>query len=179
MPLTLYDLIPRAERPANEILLGQFLEYTASKRLELYSAQESAILELFAEKNVILHTPTDRQVARGAALRFKAWRKANLDLLPNKGARERETAGALPRVWPGRCRVKPGDASVNRDALILCCRPRSANIALAKAARQCGKSSWMSSITADRGGGAWQVPLTLPGVLSGDSAAPGSDFLKE
>ena len=56
--MTLYDLIPQDERPSNDVLLGRFLEYTESKRLQLYPAQESAILELFEEKNVILNTPT-------------------------------------------------------------------------------------------------------------------------
>src|SRR5205814_7567124 len=69
----LYDLIQRADRPANDILLGRFLEYTASKRLDLYPAQESAILELFDEKNVILNTPTGSGKSLvAAALHFKA-----------------------------------------------------------------------------------------------------------
>ena len=57
MPLTLYDLIPRGDDLSNDMLLGRFLEYTQSKRLQLYPAQEAAILELFEEKNVILNTP--------------------------------------------------------------------------------------------------------------------------
>ena len=73
MPATLYDLIQRADHPANDILLGRFLEYTASKRLDLYPAQESAILELFDEKNVILNTPTGSGKSLvAAALHFKA-----------------------------------------------------------------------------------------------------------
>ena len=56
--MTLYDLIPRGDRPGNDVLLGQFLEYTQGKGLNLYPAQEEAILELFEEKNVILNTPT-------------------------------------------------------------------------------------------------------------------------
>ena len=42
--MTLYDLIPREDRPTPDVLLGRFLEYTESKRLRLYPAQESAIL---------------------------------------------------------------------------------------------------------------------------------------
>jgi len=55
---TLYDLIPKGDQPGNDVLLGRFLEYVEGKRLSLYPAQESAILELFEEKNVILNTPT-------------------------------------------------------------------------------------------------------------------------
>ncbi len=58
MPVTLYDLIPRGEDYSNDLLLTRFLEYVESKRLQLYPAQESAILELFEDKNVILNTPT-------------------------------------------------------------------------------------------------------------------------
>ena len=58
MSLKLYDLIPREDRPPNDLLLGRFLEYTESKRLRLYPAQETAILELFEDKNVILNAPT-------------------------------------------------------------------------------------------------------------------------
>ena len=47
MPATLYDLIPRDEKPGNDVLLGRFLDYVEGRRLQLYPAQESAILELF------------------------------------------------------------------------------------------------------------------------------------
>src|SRR5216110_2727574 len=73
MPTTLYDLIPRDERLTNDVLLGRFLEYTESKRLQLYYAQEAAILEVFEEKNVILNTPTGSGKSLvAAALHFKA-----------------------------------------------------------------------------------------------------------
>src|SRR3954470_18952599 len=39
-------------------LLDRFLAHVAEKGLSLYPAQEEAILELFAGKNVILNTPT-------------------------------------------------------------------------------------------------------------------------
>jgi len=55
---TLYDLIPRDEKPGNAVLLDRFLEYVEARRLQFYPAQETAILELFEEKNVILNTPT-------------------------------------------------------------------------------------------------------------------------
>jgi ATP-dependent helicase YprA (DUF1998 family) len=65
VPATLYDLIPRDERATNDALLGRFLDYVSGRELQLYSAQEAAILELFEEKNVILNTPTGS--GRGAA----------------------------------------------------------------------------------------------------------------
>src|SRR5438045_9196596 len=70
--MTLYDLVPKGERPNNDQLLGRFLEYTESRRLTLYPAQEAAILELFEEKNVILNTPTGSGKSLvAAALHFK------------------------------------------------------------------------------------------------------------
>ena len=56
--MTLYDLIPRDGKPGADVLLGRFLEYAEARRLQLYPAQESAILEVFEDKNVILNTPT-------------------------------------------------------------------------------------------------------------------------
>src|ERR1700694_4840570 len=71
--MTLYDLIPKGDHPGNDVLLGRVLEYVEGKRLCLYPAQESAILELFEEKNVILNTPTGSGKSLVAtALHFKA-----------------------------------------------------------------------------------------------------------
>ena len=70
---TLYDLIPKGDRPGNDALLGRFLDYVEGRRLQLYPAQESAILELFEEKNVILNTPTGSGKSLvAAALHFQA-----------------------------------------------------------------------------------------------------------
>jgi superfamily II RNA helicase len=70
---TLYDLLPRDERPTSDWLLGRFLEYTEALGLELYPAQENAILELFENKNVILNTPTGSGKSLvAAALHFQA-----------------------------------------------------------------------------------------------------------
>ena len=73
MVTTLYELIPQDEKPGNVVLLGRFLEYTEARKLLLYPAQESAILELFEEQNVILNTPTGSGKSLVAtALHFKA-----------------------------------------------------------------------------------------------------------
>ena len=74
MLLTLSELLPTDGQPAaNDFLLGKFLEYTTSAGLELYPAQEAAVLELFEENNVILNTPTGSGKSLVAtALQFKA-----------------------------------------------------------------------------------------------------------
>ena len=56
-----------------DALLERFLEYTMDRGIELYPAQEEAILELFDGKNVILATPTGSGKSLVAlALCFKA-----------------------------------------------------------------------------------------------------------
>jgi replicative superfamily II helicase len=70
------------ERVDADTLLTRFLEYTSDQGLELYPAQEEAVMELFVGNNVILNTPTGsgkslvalaahfRSVALGEVLRF-------------------------------------------------------------------------------------------------------------
>ncbi|MGC4067983.1 MAG: DEAD/DEAH box helicase [Polyangiaceae bacterium] len=53
-----YTLPPSVADLRSDDVLTRFLDYVAHKNLELYPAQEEAILELCAGKNVILATPT-------------------------------------------------------------------------------------------------------------------------
>ena len=73
MAATLYELISRSGPGGSDELLGRFLEYVEGKKLQLYSAQETAILELFEDRNVILNTPTGSGKSLVAtALHFKS-----------------------------------------------------------------------------------------------------------
>src|SRR6267142_24615 len=168
--MTLYDLSPRGDRPGNDILLGQFLEYTASKRLELYSAQESAILELFEEKNVILNTPTGSGkslVAAGLHFKALAQGKRSIYTCPIKALVNEKWLALCREFGPKNVGLSTGDATVNRDAPILCCTAEIlANIALREGSRARVDDVVMDEFHyyADRDRGvAWQVPLlTLP-----------------
>ena len=171
MSLTLYDLLPKDGPVGPEDLLGRFLEFAEDRRLELYPAQESAILELFEEKNVILNTPTGSGKSLvAAALHFQAIAAgASLGLhLPDQGAGEREIAWrSAASSAPDNVGLSTGDASVNRDAPILCCTAEIlANIALREGAAADVQDVVMDEFHyyADRERGvAWQVPLlTLP-----------------
>jgi superfamily II RNA helicase len=168
--LTLYDLLPRDEHPTSDILLGRFLEYTESKRLQLYPAQESAILELFEDKNVILNTPTGSGKSLvAAAVHFKAIAqgKRSIYTCPIKALVNEKWLGLCREFGADNVGLSTGDASVNRDAPILCCTAEIlANIALRE-----GKQADVQEVImdefhyyADRERGvAWQVPLlTLP-----------------
>ena len=168
--LTLYDLIPRDDRPGNDVLLGRFLEYTESKRLRLYPAQESAILELFEEKNVILNTPTGSGKSLvAAAVHFKALAqgKRSVYTCPIKALVNEKWLGLCREFGPDNVGLSTGDASVNRDAPILCCTAEIlANIALREGPQANVQEVIMDEFHyyADRERGvAWQVPLlTLP-----------------
>jgi len=167
---TLYDLIPRDERLGNDVLLGRFLDYTAARGLELYAAQESAILELFEEKNVILNTPTGSGKSLvAAALHFKAIAqgKRSIYTCPIKALVNEKFMALCREFGPDNIGLSTGDATVNRDAPILCCTAEIlANIALREGAQANVQEVVMDEFHyyADRErGGAWQVPLlTLP-----------------
>jgi superfamily II RNA helicase len=170
VPATLYDLIPRDEKPGNDVLLGRFLDYVEGRRLQLYPAQESAILELFEEKNVVLNTPTGSGKSLVAtALHFQAiaWGRRSVYTCPIKALVNEKFMALCREFGPDNVGLSTGDASVNRDAPILCCTAEIlANIALREGAAANVQEVVMDEFHyyADRERGvAWQVPLlTLP-----------------
>ena len=170
MSATLYDLIPRDEKPGNDVLLGRFLDYVEGRRLQLYPAQESAILELFEEKNVILNTPTGSGKSLVAtALHFQAIAQGRRSIYtcPIKALVNEKFMALCHEFGPDNVGLSTGDASVNHDAPILCCTAEIlANIALREGAEANVREVVMDEFHyyADRERGvAWQVPLlTLP-----------------
>jgi hypothetical protein len=170
VPATLYDLIPRDGTPSNDLLLGRFLEYVEGRQLQLYPAQETAVLELFEEKNVILNTPTGSGKSLVAsALHFKsiAQGKRSVYTCPIKALVNEKWLALCREFGPDNVGLSTGDASVNRDAPILCCTAEIlANIALREGAAANLQDVVMDEFHyyADRErGGAWQVPLlTMP-----------------
>jgi superfamily II RNA helicase len=167
---TLYELIPRDEKIGNDILLDRFLDYAAGQRLQLYPAQEAAILELFEEKNVILNTPTGSGKSLVAtALHFQAIAKGKRSVYtcPIKALVNEKFMALCREFGPDNVGLSTGDASVNRDAPILCCTAEIlANIALREGAAANVQDVVMDEFHyyADRERGvAWQAPLlTLP-----------------
>jgi superfamily II RNA helicase len=167
---TLYELIPRDERPGNNLLLERFLDYVSGRRLQLYPAQESAILEVFDDKNVILNTPTGSGKSLVAtALHFQAIAQGRRSIYtcPIKALVNEKFMALCREFGPDNIGLCTGDASVNRDAPILCCTAEIlANIALREGAAANVRDIVMDEFHyyADRERGvAWQVPLlTLP-----------------
>ena len=155
---------------SNDALLGRFLEHVGSRELTLYPAQENAILELFEEHNVILNTPTSSGKSLvAAALHFKslAQGRRSIYTCPIKALVNEKWLALCRDFGPENVGLSTGDASVNRDAPILCCTAEVlANIALCEGAAARVDDVVMDEFHyyADRERGvAWQVPLlTLP-----------------
>ena len=160
-------LPPRPGTPADE-LLDLFLGHVRALGLELYPAQEQALLELVTGSNVILATPTGSGKSLVAlALHFFAMSEGRRSYYtaPIK-ALVSEKFFALCRAFGAESvGLVTGDASVNRDAPILCCTAEIlSNLALRE-----GKDAPVDAVVTDEfhyysdrdRGVAWQVPLLV------------------
>ncbi len=160
----LTDHLP-SEPDADELLFG-FVEFVADQGIELYPAQEEAILELLEGNHVILNTPTGSGkslVAAAAHFAALANDQRSIYTAPIK-ALVSEKFFALRRDFgPDLVGMVTGDASINPDAPIICC---TAEI-LANRALRDGRKSDADVVIVDefhyyadpQRGWAWQVPL--------------------
>jgi superfamily II RNA helicase len=168
--VTLYDQLVKLSATSSDALLGGFLDYVTAKGLSLYPAQEEAILELFEDKNVILNTPTGSGKSLVAsALHFQSLARGRRSVYtcPIKALVNEKWLALCREFGPENVGLSTGDATVNRDAPILCCTAEIlANIALRDGALAPVHDVVMDEFHyySDRDrGGAWQVPLlTLP-----------------
>lgn len=166
MSQTLYDFLPKKESPTTNVLLDAFLNNISAKGIELYPAQEAAILELFEDKNVILNTPTGSGKSLvAAALHFKslAQGRRSVYTCPIKALVNEKWMALCKEFGPQNIGLSTGDATVNHDAPILCCTAEIlANIALHE-----GPNARVNDVVMDEfhyysdreRGVAWQVPL--------------------
>ena len=165
MPATLLNSLPDPSASSDD-LLGRFLDYVASKGLTLYPAQEEAILDLFDGKNVILNTPTGSGKSLVAsAMHFDALTRGRRSVYtcPIKALVNEKWMALCRELGPENVGLSTGDATVNRDAPVLCCTAEVlANIALRD-----GEDARIDDVVmdefhwyADRDRGvAWQAPL--------------------
>ena len=134
---------------------------TSRAGLELYPAQEQAILELFSGKNVILATPTGSGKSLVAlAMHFFALSegKRSFYTAPIKALVSEKFFALCRDFGADKVGMMTGDAAVNRDAPILCCTAEIlSNMALreGKDARRRLRRSWTSSTTTRTGSAAW------------------------
>ncbi len=158
--------MPASPGAPGDDLLGRFLDHVADQRFDLYPAQEEAILALFEDRNVILNTPTGSGKSLVAtALHFRSLAEARRSVYtcPIKALVNEKFLALCRDFGPENVGLATGDASVNRDAPILCC---TAEI-LAQDALRFGAGSPFREVImdefhyyADRERGvAWQVPL--------------------
>jgi hypothetical protein len=164
------DYLPGDDDVSSDALLGRFLDYVADRGLDLYPAQEEAVLELLDEKNVILGTPTGSGKSLVAsALLFAALARGQRAVYtcPIKALVNEKWMALCRDFGPEQVGLSTGDASVNRDAPILCCTAEVlGNIALRE-----GADADIDAVVMDEfhwyadpdRGVAWQTPLlTLP-----------------
>lgn len=158
--------LPASSGFSNDELLDSFLDYTVEKKLELYPAQEEAVLELFEDKNVILNTPTGSGKSLvGTALHFRslAAGRRSVYTSPIKALVNEKFLSLCRDFGPDNVGMATGDATVNRNAPILCCTAEIlANYALRDGSQAPFREVIMDEFHyyADRERGvAWQVPL--------------------
>ena len=127
-------LTPRSDDVRGEEVLDRFLRFVGDQGISLYPAQEEAILEVVARKNVILNTPTGSGKSLVAtAMHFLAMaeRRRSFYTCPIKALVSEKFFGLCRDFGPENVGMMTGDGTVNRDAPIICCTSEIlANMAL-------------------------------------------------
>ena len=161
----LQKLPPRAQAESG-LILDRFLEFALSKNLELYPAQEEAILALLDDKNVILNTPTGSGKSMVAlALHFQslALGRRSFYTCPIKALVNEKFRDLCRDFGPDQVGMITGDGSVNANAPIICCTAEIlSNLALRE-----GDMARVDDVVMDefhyysdkQRGVAWQIPL--------------------
>ena len=152
--------------PDEGALLDGFATYTIEQGIEMYPAQEEAVLELIAGNNVILNTPTGSGkslVAVAAHFVALARDERSVYTAPIKALVSEKFFQLCHTFGSNLVGMITGDGSVNPDAPIICC---TAEI-LANWALRDGDRTDVDVVIADefhfyadpQRGWAWQLPL--------------------
>ncbi|WP_263248721.1 DEAD/DEAH box helicase [Saccharopolyspora rosea] len=174
--MMLTDHLPAADPgtgdPDPDALLEAFTEWTTGQGIELYPAQEEALMEVVTGANLILSTPTGSGkslVATGAHFTALAAGKRTFYTAPIKALVSEKFFSLVEVFGADNVGMMTGDSSVNADAPIICCTAEIlANIALRD-----GADADVDQVVMDEfhfyaepeRGWAWQVPLLeLPRV---------------
>jgi len=174
MALTLNQVAERLRaeagenRPDPDAILEGFLEWAMELGIELYPAQEEAVLEVMAGRHVILNTPTGSGkslVAVAVHLRSLALGRRSVYTCPIKALVSEKFFALCAEFGAENVGMLTGDASVNPDAPIICC---TAEI-LANQALRDGAYARVNDVIMDEfhyysdrdRGIAWQLPLLV------------------
>lgn len=167
---SLTDRIPDGGTKDPDEILDLFIGWTTDCGLELYPAQEEALLELMAGRHVILNTPTGSGKSLVAlGLHFKGLCEGHKSFYtsPIKALASEKFFALCDELGPENVGMQTGDASINPDAPVICC---TAEVLANRALRQ-GTGLDAEYVVMDEfhyygdpeRGWAWQVPLiTLP-----------------
>ncbi len=159
--------LPPAGTFDSDTILNAFLEVVADKKLELYPAQEEAVLEMLAGKHVVLSTPTGSGKSLVAlAMHFKSMSEGTKTVYtaPIKALVSEKFFSLCEAFGAAYVGMLTGDATINRDAPILCCTAEIlANFALTS------PDHGIATVVMDEfhyygdkeRGMAWQVPLLM------------------
>jgi superfamily II RNA helicase len=166
MTWPLFNLLQHRKTEPQTQPLDLFLDFVTERGLELYPAQEEAILELYSGKNVILNTPTGSGKSLvAAALHFQsmALGRRSIYTCPIKALANEKFLALCKDFGPDQVGMITGDATVNPEAPIICC---TAEILSNFALRYGSDTPYLDIIIdefhyySDRDRGvAWQVPL--------------------
>jgi len=120
----LKDARDKGDKLDSDAVLMMFMEYVELLGIELYPAQEEAILELLQWKHVILNTPTGSGKSLVAlALHFQAMAEGRVSFYtaPTKALVNEKFFALCDALGPQNVGLLTGDAAVNRDAPVICC----------------------------------------------------------
>ncbi len=171
-PPPLLQRVPPPELCDPEHILDAFVAYSTELGLSLYPAQEEAILEIMAGRHVILNTPTGSGKSLvAAAMHFNALclDRRSVYTSPVKALVNEKFFDLCERFGAENVGMLTGDASINRDAPILCCTAEIlANWSLREGERMdldCAVLDEFHFYADPERGMAWQIPLlALPQV---------------
>jgi len=116
--------LPSAGEVSMEEVFDLFMEWTLSLGIELYPAQEEGIMELMSDNHVILNTPTGSgksMVALAAHFWALARGKRSFYTSPIKALVNEKFFSLCKQFGSENVGMLTGDASINRDAPIICC----------------------------------------------------------
>jgi superfamily II RNA helicase len=162
--MSLTDLLPDSADP--DTLFDAFTKWTSERGIELYPAQEEALMEVVSEANVVLSTPTGSGkslVAVGAHFAALAAGRRSFYTAPIKALVSEKFFSLVDVFGAANVGMMTGDSSVNSGAPIICCTAEIlANIALRD-----GTDADVTQVVMDEfhfyadpdRGWAWQVPL--------------------
>ncbi len=166
-----YPLAERLAQPGSmsaDDLLERFLGFVADRGLQLYPAQEEAILEIMTGRHVILATPTGSGkslVATAMVFRTLANGGRAFYTCPIKALVTEKFFALCDDLGPDKVGMMTGDATINPDAPVIVC---TAEIVASMALRE-GVSSPVDGLIMDEfhyyadkeRGVAWHLPLLL------------------